>query len=264
MKGIENQGNTCYFNTALQCMLYIPALSNHYIRHPYDGPCSFSRAYSELTKVYWTRGQNSVNVSQLLTLFQEKFPRFKANEQHDVQEALLCIIDILERSTPEIKKWFYGKKVQETIWPTGKSSNEEDFCVHLVTSSGKDMGQVLSKSTDWNVVDNYVDDDGKKHHLATTRMVFSQLPQVLIISFDKKCHVQILEKLIIDNKQYNLISTALHVGDQDDGHYVSFVKRRNKWFLMNDEMMKEHELPEEGGYYLMVYNLKTPSSQCSP
>ena len=264
MKGIENQGNTCYFNTALQCMLYIPALSNHYIRHPYDGPCSFSRVYSELTKVYWTRGQNSVNVSQLLTLFQEKFPRFKANEQHDVQEALLCIIDILERSTPEIKKWFYGKKVQETIWPTGKSSNEEDFCVHLVTSSGKDMGQVLSKSTDWNVVDNYVDDDGKKHHLATTRMVFSQLPQVLIISFDKKCHVQILEKLIIDNKQYNLISTALHVGDQDDGHYVSFVKRRNKWFLMNDEMMKEHELPEEGGYYLMVYNLKTPSSQCSP
>ena len=264
MKGIENQGNTCYFNTALQCMLYIPALSNHYIRHPYDGPCSFSGAYSELTKVYWTRGQNSVNVSQLLTLFQEKFPRFKVNEQHDVQEALLCIIDILERSTPEIKKWFYGKKVQETIWPTGKSSNEEDFCVHLVTSSGKDMGQILSKSTDWNVVDNYVDDDGKKHHLATTRMVFSQLPQVLIISFDKKCHVQILEKLIIDNKQYNLISTALHVGDQDDGHYVSFVKRRNKWFLMNDEMMKEHELPEEGGYYLMVYNLKTPSSQCSP
>jgi len=264
MKGIENQGNTCYFNTALQCMLYIPVLSNHYIRHPYDGPCLFSRAYSELTKVYWTRGQDSVNVSQLLTLFQEKFPRFKTNEQHDVQEALLCIIDILERSTPEIKKWFYGKKVQETIWPTGKSSNEEDFCVHLVTSSGKDMGQILSKSTDWNVVDNYVDDDGKKHHLATTRMVFSQLPQVLIISFDKKCHVQILEKLIIDNKQYNLISTALHVGDQNDGHYVSFVKRRNKWFLMNDEMMKEHELPEEGGYYLMVYNLKTPSSQCSP
>lgn len=264
MKGIENQGNTCYFNTALQCMLYIPVLSNHYIRHPYDGPCLFSRAYSELTKVYWTRGQDSVNVSQLLTLFQEKFPRFKTNEQHDVQEALLCIIDILERSTPEIKKWFYGKKVQETIWPTGKSSNEEDFCVHLVTSSGKDMGQILSKSTDWNVVDNYVDDDGKKHHLATTRMVFSQLPQVLIISFDKKCHVQILEKLIIDNKQYNLISTALHVGDQNDGHYVSFVKRRNKWFLMNDEMMKAHELPEEGGYYLMVYNLKTPSSQCSP
>ncbi len=247
MKGIENQGNTCYFNTALQCMLYIPVLSNHYIRHPYDGPCLFSRAYSELTKVYWTRGQDSVNVSQLLTLFQEKFPRFKTNEQHDVQEALLCIIDILERSTPEIKKWFYGKKVQETIWPTGKSSNEEDFCVHLVTSSGKDMGQILSKSTDWNVVDNYVDDDGKKHHLATTRMVFSQLPQVLIISFDKKCHVQILEKLIIDNKQYNLISTALHVGDQNDGHYVSFVKRRNKWFLMNDEMMKNMNYPKRVG-----------------
>lgn len=264
MKGIENRGNTCYFNTALQCMLYIPVLSNYYIRHPYQGECKFSRVYSNLTKEYWTKGQSSVNVSGLLTLFQEQFPRFKKNEQHDVQEALLCIIDVLEKSTPEIRRWFYGKKVQETIWPTGKSTNEEDFCIHLVTSDGKDMGGILSKSTDWNVVDNYVDDDGKRHNLATTRMVFSQLPQVLIISFDKKCHVQILEKLIIDNKQYNLISTALHVGDQNDGHYVSFVKRKNKWLLINDEHMKEHELPEEGGFYLMVYNLKTPSSQYSP
>jgi ubiquitin C-terminal hydrolase len=109
-----------------------------------------------------------------------------------------------------------------------------------------------------------VDDEGKKHHVATTRMVFSKLPQILMISFDRKSHVKILETLLIDNKQYDLISTALHVGDQHDGHYVSFVKRRNKWFLMNDEHMEAHELPGEGGFYLMVYNLKTPSSQYSP
>jgi hypothetical protein len=77
-----------------------------------------------------------------------------------------------------------------------------------------------------------------------------------MISFDRKSHVKILETLLIDNKQYDLISTALHVGDQHDGHYVSFVKRRNKWFLMNDEQMEAHELPGEGGFYLMVYNLK--------
>ena len=236
-------------------MLYVPILSNYYIRHPYTGECTFTRAYTDLTKVYWTKGRDQVSVSDLLILFKEQFPRFKSNEQHDVQEAILCILDILERSTPDIKKWFYGKKIQETVWPTGKSTNEEEFSIHLVTSSGKDLGQILSKSTDWSVLDNFVDDTGKKHNVATTRMVFSQVPQILMISFDKKSHIQILEKLIIENKEYNLISTAMHVGDQDDGHYISFVKRRNKWFLMNDEHMEEHELPEEGGFYLMVYNL---------
>jgi len=35
---------------------------------------------------------------------------------------------------------------------------------------------------------------------------------------------------------------------------MSFVKRRNKWFLLNDESTEEHELPEEAGHYFMVYN----------
>ena len=176
MKGIENQGNTCYFNTALQCMLCIPVLSNHYIRHPYDGPCSFSRAYSELTKVYWTRGQNSVNVSRLLTLFQEKFPRFKTNEQHDVQEALLCIIDILERSSPEIKNGATERKFRKLFGPRG-SHRMKRISVFIWSLLQERIWVRFYQKADWNVVDNYVDDDGKKHHLATTRMVFSQLPR---------------------------------------------------------------------------------------
>jgi hypothetical protein len=36
---------------------------------------------------------------------------------------------------------------------------------------------------------------------------------------------------------------------------VSFVKRRNKWFLVDDDTIKEHPLPNEAGYYFMVYNL---------
>lgn len=267
MKGIQNKGNTCYFNTALQCLLYIPALSNYMIRTPYSGECEFTRAYSDLVRVYWTKGRNHVDVSAVLGAFVQKFPRFaKMEEQHDVQEAVLCILDILERSVPTIKPWFYGRKTQETVWPTGKSTSDEDFSVHLVTSSrSNDMGQILEKSTDWNVIDNYVDDDGKRHNLATTRMVFSHLPRVLMISFDKKqSRVRILEKLVIGDAQYDLISAAVHVGDQDDGHYVSFVKRKNKWLFINDDHVEEYGLPEEASYYFMVYMSKTPASQYSP
>ena len=264
MKGLENHGNTCYFNTALQCLLHIPALTNYFIREPYTGDCAFTREYGNLVKRYWTKGGSVVEHSEVMKLFREKFPRFKSNEQHDVQEAILCIIDILEIARPEIKYWFYGKKVQETIWPGGKSSNEEDFSVHLITSSGKNMGEMLSKSTDWNTLENFEDNEGKVHNVATTRMLFSKLPQVLMISFDTKSHVQIIENILIDKFEYNLIASAVHVGHQHDGHYVSFVKRRNKWFLVDDDSIREHDLPDEAGYYFMVYNLKTPSSEYSP
>ena len=264
MKGLENHGNTCYFNTALQCLLNIPALSNYFIRHPYTGECEFTKAYGDLVRRYWTKGNNDINVTKVLELFREKFPRFKSEEQNDVQEAILCIIDILELSRPEIKHWFYGKKTQENVWPGGKSSSQEDFSVHLITSEGKDMATMLEKSTDWNTLTDFEDTEGKTHHVATTRMVFSKLPQVLMISFDRKSHIKIIENILMDKYEYNLIASAVHVGMQNDGHYVGFVKRRNKWYFANDDHITQQELPEEAGHYFMVYNLKIPSSECPP
>ena len=264
MKGFENFGETCYFNTALQCLLHIPVLTNYFIRYPYEGECIFTREYSKLVRIYWKRGEHKVDVGPILSQFREKFPRFVETQQHDTQEAVMCIIDILERAVPLIKAWFYGKKTQETIWPGGKSSSEEEFGIHLITSQGKDMSKMLSKSTDWNILENFEDTEGKVHHVATTRMVFSKLPQVFMISFDSKSHIEIIEKILIDTFEYNLISAAVHMGNQDDGHYASFVKRKNKWYFINDESVQEHTLPDEAGYYFMVYNLKTPSSECSP
>jgi uncharacterized UBP type Zn finger protein len=210
--------------------------------------------------IYWKNCKETLNIKPLLDSFQKEFPRFKTNEQHDVQETILCIIDILERARPEIKTWFYGKKTQETLWPDGKSSNIEDFSVHIITSAGNDMSEMLLKSTDWNTLENFEDTNGKVHNVATTRMLFSKLPQILMISFDTKSSIKIIENILIDKYEYNLISSAVHVGDQDDGHYVTFAKSRNKWFLLNDDSIKEHTLPEEAGFYFMVYNLKTPSS----
>ena len=119
---------------------------------------------------------------------------------------------------------------------------------------------MLTKSMDWNVLENFEDTEGKVHNVATTRSRFSELPQVLMISFDTKSNIKIIETIIIDSFEYNLVATALHEGDQNDGHYVSFVKCRNKWHFINDHDIKICPLPEEAGFYFMVYNLKTPES----
>lgn len=265
MKGFNNFGNTCYFNTSLQCLLHIPCLSNQFIEHRYDGPCEFTKMYSNLTRFFWNISDTQpIDVSLLRGLFQAKFPRFVDHEQHDIQETVLCIIDILERAVPLIKQWFYGKKIQQTIWPGGKSERVEDFSVHILCSHNATLEQMLHDSVKWNTLTDFVDDDGHTHRIATTRCIFSELPKVLMISFDKKSHIDISDKIFMNQFEYTLVASGIHVGVQFGGHYVAFTKHRGKWYYKNDEHVVEQELPIRAGHYLLVYNLKTPSSQCSP
>ena len=218
-----------------------------------------------MTRLFWkVSDMRVIDVTLLLKLFQTKFPRFVDNEQHDIQETILCIIDILEKSVPIIKQWFYGKKVQQTIWPGGKSERIEDFGMHIMCSRGTSMEEMLHDSVKWNPITDYIDDDGNVHHIATTRCIFSELPKVLMISFDKKSHVDVSDKIYINAFEYSLVASGIHVGVQRGGHYLAFTKHKGKWYYKNDDFVAERALPIRTGHYVLVYNLKTPSSQCPP
>lgn len=255
MRGFVNEGTVCYFNTAIQCLFNIPLLTKHFLREPYDGNCMFTIIYQLLLKKYWTADKTPLDLNGLQFAFQKEFPRFRTNEQHDVQETILCIIDILERSQPIVKEWFYGKKIQETIWPKGKTMKEEDFSIHLMTYKGSnDMGKMLEESIDWNVLENFQDTEGNTYHAATTRMLFSKLPPIFMLSFDTKSHIKIVDKLVLNDVVYNLSACALHTGIQNDGHYMTYIRRKTKWYFINDERVEERIPPLEGSYYFMIYS----------
>ena len=115
---------------------------------------------------------------------------------------------------------------------------------------------MLQESTSWNVLEDFVDDKGVKHNAASTRMMFSKLPPVFMLSFDVKNHIKIIHELILDNHTYKLTACAMHVGHQHDGHYVSFARQRDRWFFLNDEFVREQHPPDMGSYYFMVYSLE--------
>jgi len=266
MHGFTNIGNTCYFNSAIQILLNIHDISKHILDNKYSGDCNFTKNYENLVHIYFkTRETKVFTNGPLLNEFVKIFPRFKIGEPHDTQDALFCIIDILEKGYPYIKKVLYGETTQITISPIGKNTAKNPFCIHILNmkQDTKDIKSMVIDSHKWNTLEDYVDSEGKKHNVATTRNIFSIYPKTLIISFDKKSFVDVDEKIILEDKhEYELISTIIHKGIQFGGHYMSTIKFGDDWILQDDDVLgKLHNFPKQDHHFVLVYNLKTPSSE---
>jgi ubiquitin C-terminal hydrolase len=263
MHGFNNLGNTCYFNSAIQVLLRIREISSHILNNTYKGECTFTKSYEKLVGIYFSTQDTKVfNLGPVLIEFVKLFPRFKIGMPHDTQDAIFCLIDTLERSYPHIKDLVYGETKQITISPVSKNVSKIPFCVYIlnVKQGVKNINTMLNESSKWNVIEDYVDDNGKKHHVATTRNIFSKYPQIFIISFDKKSYVQIDEELQLDNNIYELQSTIIHKGIQYGGHYMSTLKINNEWLIQDDDNLgKLNQFPREDNHFVLVYNLKTPS-----
>lgn len=259
MHGFFNLGNTCYFNSAIQVLLHIIPISENIYKSRYVGDCKFTKLYHELVSKYFgTQESGKFDLTPLLKAFRVEFPRFKSDEPHDAQDALFCIIDILEKEYPIIKKLLYGKKSQITISPEGKSSIDIDYSIQTLTIDDNvcKVSDLINKSMKWDTLEGYVDDNGKVHHVATTRTLFKKLQPVMIISFDKKSRIE-LEKTIKfnDDISYSLQSCVVHEGVQWGGHYFSACKFDDKWYVQDDEHIFKTDLKDVGGYYVLVYTL---------
>ena len=265
MHGFINLGNTCYFNSAIQLLLHVHEISAHIIDNKYTGECKFTKEYEKLIHIYFKTPDVKVfTIGPILNEFVKVFPRFKIGEPHDAQDAVFCIIDILEKSYPFIKELIYGKTKQVTISPVSKNTHESPFCIHIlnVERNIKCLKKMIEKGYKWNTLEDYVDNNGKKHHVATTRTTFLKYPKILFISFDKKSYVEIEEQLILDDNVYNLRSSIIHKGIQYGGHYMSIIKRGDDWLIQDDDNLgKLNNFPKEDNHFVLVYNLKTPSSE---
>lgn len=259
MHGFPNLGNTCYFNSALQCLLHIHAISSEIYKSEYTGECKFTKLYHELVRLYFTNQTSGcIDITPLLDEFRNYFPRFKMLEPHDAQDALFCIIDILEREYKFIKNMLYGLKTQITISPEGKNSSDIDYSIQTLTIDDHicKVSNLITKSMNWNTLEGYVDDNGKMHHVATTRTIFKRLQPVMIISFDKKSRIEIEDTIEFNNIKYSLQSCVIHEGIQWGGHYYSMCKHNDKWYAQDDDRVAEINPKSVGGYYILVYILQ--------
>ena len=258
MKGTVNLGNTCYFSSILQCLLQIPQLSNYFLLESYKGPCEFTQEYQNNVIRMWKNKEN-INPHKLLKIFKKKYTQFDNGDQHDSQEAFLCIIDILEKSLSDfIKTLVYGENTQETICKSGKSIKKENFNIIILFPNDEHfhINDLLKNSQKWNGIKDYEDNDGKIWNVAATRVIATKLPVLLVFSFrmyERKIKIQLEDEIELSGTRYRLIATSNHQGSMRGGHYIAFTKHKGAWYLKDDEMVMKHEIPMLEYHYMAFY-----------
>uniref|UniRef100_A0A8C3X0Q8 Ubiquitin carboxyl-terminal hydrolase n=1 Tax=Catagonus wagneri TaxID=51154 RepID=A0A8C3X0Q8_9CETA len=112
--GLGNLGNTCFMNSALQCLSNTAPLTDYFLKDEYeaeinrDNPLGMkgeiAEAYAELVKQMWSGRDAHVAPRMFKTQVGRFAPQFSGYQQQDSQELLAFLLDGLHEDLNRVKK----------------------------------------------------------------------------------------------------------------------------------------------------------------
>ncbi|XP_074655920.1 ubiquitin carboxyl-terminal hydrolase 20-like [Tubulanus polymorphus] len=124
LTGLQNLGNTCYMNAALQALSNCPPLTRYFLDCAgfvrTDKKPMLCRSYLKLVSEMWHRRRPSYMVpSSVLNAIKLVHPMFKGYSQQDTQEFLRCFMDQIHEELKQVEPdWFVEEPpeiVEETV-----------------------------------------------------------------------------------------------------------------------------------------------------
>lgn len=299
--GLKNIGNTCFMNSGLQIILRCKSLRDFLLSHDKFE----SDVLNCMKELFVETGRKKVVAP---TMFKKimKSNRFKNYTQEDSHEFLGELLDQIEEALKEEFKTEKKDSKEETLISdifdihtktllVSRESKEKSevkntnrFMYISVTNKDKDitLNDCLKRSFRVETLkgDAKWKPEGKDAQEASKMCYPTKFPNYLIMlitrysysrSSSKKLSTNInvkqywkSAKVFPENMYYELVGFVNQMGGMNSGHYVSYIKKDDKWFCCNDSNIMEvntgNAIKQAKKAYLLFFESKDERVKAMP
>ncbi|CAI9100997.1 OLC1v1038211C1 [Oldenlandia corymbosa var. corymbosa] len=143
LAGLQNLGNTCFMNSALQCLVHTPSLLQYFLNdfsdeinqdNPLGTNGELAIAFGKLLRRLWLSGEGTVPPRGFKAKLGSFAPQFSGYNQHDSQELLAFLLDGLHEDLNRVKQKPYieakdydgrpDEEVADELWRYHKARND--------------------------------------------------------------------------------------------------------------------------------------------
>lgn len=150
LAGLQNLGNTCFMNSAIQCLVHTPQLVEYFLQdyteeinkqNPLGMQGELALAFGDLLRKLWSSGRTAVPPRAFKGKLARFAPQFSGYNQHDSQELLAFLLDGLHEDLNRVKQKPYietkdadgrpDEEVADEFWRNHKARNDSvivDVC----------------------------------------------------------------------------------------------------------------------------------------
>ena len=289
-KGIVNQGNTCYYNSAIQMIYHIPEIRNYILKADVSKDKVMEGIKEIFTKYADETVKGPIEQSSKTAEVLKDVVEGDANEQKDSFEFVTnfltnrfdggSTIDGRSYFPEEITKLF---KIQEesTISCDGKSiKNEKKDLQNFLTLPIDEGAKTISDLISNYEIEEYIDDlqlckDIPGHSGKGTKKLRISVPAdtryVILIpkryawngsgSSKIATPIDAPDPIVIANENFHLRGYIYHSGGTGGGHYIYNWNSPDKgWYSFNDSTAIPNKTDKSDSGYLYLYERISPET----